>query len=530
MPRRDYNDRDSEFRGQLSDKIISPDKGTRLSRGGQSTKPKSKTGRATPRPKVSDRLAPNISSSLQEEEFRGLEGPRGFGQPPLMGGRTPPMQSNQIRMPGNPNEGASFQPSATGQYNVPSSMARGTQQPNSMQSMLQGLPGIGWLFGDSSLGAQATKRGGAGDRSVGGSFGRSLGKSMGPVAPKGTQPPEDSFGGISDYLPPEFSGSLNNYLSQAGNGEELISERLKALQGLRDLGQQRTDTGAAAIGSLYTGLGDQIRSDQGTSQQYYQGAQNASQASTDAALASIAKAQQTAQTSRAAEMAALGISDSGAQAASTGADYNAADVSNLALTGDSARQNLVERGATQNNTLGQNAIAAGFAGNAAQGDLRQRFTDYLTELAGQEAQLRDQAGMQAREMATAQYGADVDAYNRAYQRAQDRYNADTDYDQQMWEREYALGTQAQQGGGGSQFESKGFNDATNYLQGLPITDNARNSIMTVVNSAIGRAGGSKKGADPYSEAYRILQTHYKGREDLQQAANQVLYMMFQPRT
>lgn len=286
--------------------------------------------------------------------------------------------------------------------------------------------------------------------------------------------------------PKMFDRTLSDYLSQAGDGSNLISSQLAALEAQRASGRAQQQRGDSDIANMYRALQASLREDQASTADRYAAANKESINSSNAANQAIQQALTNAQGSQAETLANLGISDAGKQAAQTQADYNTMNTSAVATDADAARQALNRQGQAQSDLYGAWGTAAGFRGNERRADLQNELMQYLQGLAGEEAQLRDSAAQQARQMAQSQYSADQDAFyrqqeylqgldDRAYSRGQDRLELEMAQQQAQAEAQPNLSVD----------NKGGIQNAMNYLSSIGFRDPATSTrILQEVQNAM----------------------------------------------
>lgn len=271
--------------------------------------------------------------------------------------------------------------------------------------------------------------------------------------------------------PKTFDKTLADYLAQAGDGSNLITSQLAALEAQRASGRAQQQRGDSDIANMYAALQQSLKQDQASTGERYAAANQQSIDSSNAANQAIQQALTNAQSSQDQTLANLGISDAGKQAAQTQADYNTMNTAATATDADAARQALASQGQAQQDLYGSWGTAAGFRGNERRADLQNELAQYLSQIGGQEAQLRDSAAQQARSMAQQQYGADQDAFyrnqeylqgldDRAYSRGQDQLQLEMAQQQAEAEAQPSLSVD----------NKGGIQNAMNYLSSMGFRD------------------------------------------------------------
>lgn len=292
--------------------------------------------------------------------------------------------------------------------------------------------------------------------------------------------------GLQASQPKTFERTLSDYLAQAGDGSNLISSQLAALEAQRASGRAQQQRGDSDIANMYRALQASLKGDQADVASRYAAANQESINSSNAANQAIQQALTNAQGSQNETLANLGISDAGKQAAQTQADYNTMNTSAVATDADAARQALNRQGQAQGDLYGAWGTAAGFRGNERRADLQSELAQYLSQIAGQEAQLRDSAAQQARQMAQSQYSADQDAFyrqqeymqgldDRAYSRGQDQLQLEMAQQQAEAEAQPNLSVD----------NKGGIQNAMNYLSSIGFRDPATSTrILQEVQNAM----------------------------------------------
>lgn len=299
---------------------------------------------------------------------------------------------------------------------------------------------------------------------------------------------------------PMFGKTLADYLAGAGDGSGLITSQLAALEGLRNSGRQQQATGDSEIAAMYAALENSLRADREASQQRYAGAEQASKENTGEAQATIDAAAKAAQQAQNETLKNLGISGANKQSAATQAGYTSTNTAGNQQIGNATVQNLIERGASDSDLITQNVAAAGFRGANRRADLQQELMDYLSGLAGQEAQLRDSAAQQARDEARAQYEADYSNFWQNQQYGDSR-------DDEAWSRamqEAELNGQSQQQIDPTDLKGQ---DAVVYsMQNAGVPARAQQAILNTIYSGLSNAGSLTKNGttSPYAAAYAAV--------------------------
>lgn len=465
------------------------------------------------------------------------------GSTPRPGGRLPQQQGF------NPDPTRGFNPNPPN----PFGLAPGAGSMSSRQTMAPGSLGVAPNSQPYSPLIDPNERA---SRQLAGSSGfgdGNLGKLMtGQYVPGmgGTQASEGMmqdlsglFGGGYGGGTPEistFDKTLQDYLAQAGSGEDLITNQLGALDAQRRGGRADAREGRAALGSIYGGLEKSFDNSKGQARKINKGAQQDIQSSADAASQSLTGALAAGNSDIASTLAALGISDSGQQAQKTRDEYGVQNVNQAAMRGEADIANLVNRGQTQQEFLEGSQAAAGFAGSDAQSEISRDLLDYLQQIGGQESQLRDNAALQARNNAVQQYNADAEAFyaqqqaqvaaaeqamqqdQQGWQRAMDtaRLNWDqTQYYDQAAREQAEMAAQAGAQGG---LNNENYMDAQNYLQNYFKTPEYAADAMAKAQQALAEvpAGGG------YQDAASWLQQQYANRSpSVGQGALQALYLL-----
>lgn len=464
------------------------------------------------------------------------------GSTPRPGGRLP---QNQPTFNTDPTRG--FNPNPPN----PFGLAPGAQSRN--QGMSQGSLGVAPNSQPYSPLIDPNERA---SRQLAGSSGfgdGNLGKLMtGQYVPGmgGTQASEGMMGDLSGLFGGGYGGgtpqistfdkTLEDYLAQAGSGEDLIANQLGALDDQRDTGRNDAREGKAAVGSIYGGLEKSFDESKRDARQMNKGAQKDIQSSADAASRSLTGALEAGNSDIASTLAALGISDSAQQAQGTRDEYGVQNVNQAASRGEADIANLVSRGQTQQDFLGGSQAAAGFAGSDAQSEIQRDLLGYLQQLGGQESQLRDNAALQARNNAVTQYNADSQSFyqqqqaqvaaaeqamqqdQQGWQRAMDTAKLNWDqtqyYDQASREQQQMANEAGAQGG----LNNENYMDAQNYLQNYFKTPEYAADAMAKAQQAI----ASVQPGQGYGNAADWLQQQYANRApSVGQGALQALYLL-----
>lgn len=337
-----------------------------------------------------------------------------------------------------------------------------------------------------------------------------------------------------------FEKTLQDYLAAAGNGEDLITNQLGALDDQRASGRADARTGKAAVGSIYGGLEDSFKGSKKQAGKQNRQAQDQIQDSTDAASANLAQALASGNSDIAKTLANLGISDAGQEAQQTRDEYGIQNANQAAQRGNADIANLVSRGQTQQEFLGESQAAAGFAGSDAQSEIQRDLLDYLQQIGGQESQLRDNAALQARNNAVQQYNADAEAFyaqqqaqiaaaeqaaqqdQMGWQRAMDTAKLNWDQTQYYDQAEREQAAMAAEAGAQGGLNNENYMDAQNYLQNYFKTDQYASDAMAKAQQALAEvpAGGG------YQDAATWLQQQYANRSpSVGQGALQALYLL-----
>lgn len=339
-----------------------------------------------------------------------------------------------------------------------------------------------------------------------------------------------------------FGKTLEDYLSNAGSGEDLIANQLRGLDRQRDLSRGDARTGTEAVGSIYGGLEKTFDQESKEADKQYEGTQQQIQSSTDAASRNLAQALASGNSDIAKTLANLGIEDSGKQAQQTRDEYGVQNANQAAQRGNADIQNLISRGQSQQDFLQGSQAAAGFAGADAQSEIQRDLQDVLGAYGTQENQLRDNAAIQARNNAVQQYNADAEAFyaqqqaqvaaaeqamqqdNQAWERAMQAAGLNWDqtkyYDQAAREQQQLVDEAAGQQAGG--LNNENYMDAQNYLQNYFKTDQYASEAMNNAQQALANipAGGG------YSDAASWLAQQYANRSpSVGQGALQALYLL-----
>lgn len=337
-----------------------------------------------------------------------------------------------------------------------------------------------------------------------------------------------------------FGKTLEDYLSNAGSGEDLIQNQLRALDRQRNMSRGDARQGQRAIGSIYGGLEKSFDKAGRQSEKQYENTQKRVQSSTDAAADSLTGALAAGNSDIASTLAALGIEDSGQKAQATRDEYGVQNINQAAERGNYDIQNLISRGQSQQDFLEGSQAAAGFAGADAQSEMRRDLQDILANIGNNESQLRDNAALQARNQAVQQYNADADAFYKQQQAQVAAQEAAMGQDQQAWERamqaaglnwdqtkyyDQAAREQEQmaaEAGAQGGLNNENYMDAQNYLQNYFKTPEYAADAMQKAQEAISQvpAGGS------YSDAASWLREQYANRSpSVGQGALQALYLL-----
>lgn len=463
----------------------------------------------------------------------------GSSRPPTGGGR---LSSNVF----NPDPGRDFNPNPN-----PFGVAPGPQSMSSRQTMAPGSLGVApnsQPFSPLIDPAERASRELAGQSGYGSG---NLGKLMtGQYVPGLSQDPSQALmqdlnglmgggGGMGTEIA-TFGKTLEDYLSEAGSGEDLISNQLRGLDRQRKQSKGDAAEGKAAVGSIYGGLEDSFKGAGKEAKQQYKDTQAQVQSSTDAASNSLANALAAGNSDISQTLANLGIEDSGQQAQATRDEYGVQNANQAAQRGNYDIQNLISRGQSQQDFLQDSAGAAGFAGADAQSQIQRDLLDILGGYGDQENQLRDNAAMMARNNAVTQYNADAEAfYNQQQAQAQAAQGA-AQQDQQAWQRamdqaglnweqekyyDQAQREQANlaaQAGAAGGLNNENYMDAQNYLQNYFKTDQYASDAMAKAQEALTQvpAGGG------YSDAATWLREQYANRSpSVGQGALQALYLL-----
>lgn len=360
--------------------------------------------------------------------------------------------------------------------------------------------------------------------------GRGPGKGLSSGNKKAPPRPAMDVGGIQKGIlggggqqgPAMFEGTLSDYLSRAGNGENLIASQLAALNQQRESGRQQQASGDSQIAEMYAALQRDLKKQQRETSARYSQSNKDSIASSNAANAAIQQAQKNVTGTQNETLKNLGISDAGGQARETQAGYNTQNTAATATNANAARQNLAAQGAAQGDYLGGNVSAAGFRGNERRSDLLEELQQYLSGINNNESQLRDQAAQQAQQMAQQQFQSDQDSFyrqqdylqgmdDRAYSRGMDRYNMDMQQQQMDME-----GAQAQaEGMPDMSIDNKGgLANAQNYLGSLGFRDPQTGSnILNKVQQAW--AESDPISGNRYGQAVKALRAAFGGGDGTQ---------------
>lgn len=459
---------------------------------------------------------------------------------PRPGGRLPNQPSSF-----NPDPGRNFNPNPPNPFGIaPGSMSsRQTMAPGSLGVAPNSQPYSPLI--DPNARAAAQMGYGSGN----------LGKLMtGQYVPQDTQ----ASGGLMQDLSALLGGSgggpgmgteistfnktLEDYLSSAGSGEDLIANQLRGLDRQREQSRGDARTGREAVGSIYGGLEKTFDQESKEADKQYENTQKNVQSSTDAASRNLAQALAAGNSDISKTLANLGIEDAGKQAQQTRDEYGVQNTNQAAQRGNFDIQNLIQRGQSQQDFLQGSQEAAGFAGADAQSEITRDLQDVLGAYGTQENQLRDNAALQARNNAVQQYNADAEAFYNKQQAQVAAQEAAMQQDQQGWERamqmagmnwdqtkyydqaareQQQLADEAagQQAGG---LNNENYMDAQNYLQNYFKTDQYASEAMNNAQQALANipAGGG------YSDAASWLAQQYANRSpSVGQGALQALYLL-----
>lgn len=236
-----------------------------------------------------------------------------------------------------------------------------------------------------------------------------------------------------------FGKTLDDYMAEAGDGSELVSGQLAALDAEGKRMTDRAGVGDAKIQEIYAQLANSMGQEGQNATARYADAAQQVQANTDAASGAIKAARADATAGQSEIAKNLGMTDRAPSDAQVNqAADGAAGLSGVAVNGLSGRSLLDTLGAAQADYFQGNKAASQFRGAEARTGLQRDLQDRLGALSMDRASTLDGARQQALQLAQQRYAADYGQFNdqrsyadsvddRAYNRGQDRYRLENDY-------------------------------------------------------------------------------------------------------